>query len=436
MKDISVCEFDWLGSETDSPATAEGFHAVPKEVFDWLEDECRRASDASSPWLKSGHRRGRRLVQVTSFVGVMRAPSGFQIEVLPKVGKAIGGGTAEARKLLIDMLCCLQRFRHIRADNAKLLAARMPLLEIFLSEFLRSVEHVVKRGLRSGYLSRQDNLFALRGKLLIAQHLRSNRYRADRFFTEHDEFRTDRPENRLIHAALRKVLLLSSSQQNQKLGQELRFVFAEVPPSDQPHLDFARVRLERGMGYYADALAWARLILHDLAPVTGVGKNEAPSLLFPMQTVFEAFVAKHLRRQLGHQFAMESQVRNQHLVLHREENWFRLQPDLLVRSVEGGDVLVLDTKWKVLDSARSSGSDKYGLSQSDFYQLYAYGQTYLNGRGDVVLIYPRTDAFGVPLEAFQFLKTDVLRLWVLPFCLETRRLAVPTDAPFARMFAS
>lgn len=436
MNDVSVCEFDWLGVEAGTSVPAEGFHAVPKDVFDWLDDECRRASNARSPWLKSGYRHGRRLVQVTSFVGVIRAPNGFQIEVLPKVGKVIGGGIAEARKMLVDMLCCLQQFRHIRTDNAKLLAARMPLLEIFLSEFLQSVEHVVKRGLRSSYSSRQDNLSALRGKLLIAQHLRLNRHRVDRFFAEHEEFRADRPENRLIHAALRKVLMLSSSQQNQKLGQELRFVFAEVPPSDQPQLDFSRIRLERGMGYYADALAWARLILQDLAPVTGVGKNEAPSLLFPMQDVFEAFVAKHLQRQLGHQFSVETQVRNQHLVVHRQKNWFRLQPDLLIRNAKGDDVLVLDTKWKMLDGARSSGSKKYGLSQSDFYQLYAYGQTYLNGRGDVVLIYPRTDAFNMPLEAFQFLKTDVLRLWVLPFCLQTRKLSVPLEAPFASMLAT
>ena len=365
----------------------------------------------------------------------MQAPNGFQIEVLPRLGKAIVGGAVEARKLLIEMLCCLRQFRHIRADNARLLAERMPLLEVFLSEFLRSVAHVVKRGRRSSYSSRQDNLFALRGKLLIAQHLRANRHRADRFFTEHDEFRADRPENRLIHAALLSVLKLSFSSENQKLGQELRFVFTDVPPSQQPQLDFARVRLERGMDYYADALAWARLILNELAPVTGLGKHEAPSLLFPMQAVFEAFVAKHLKRQFAGGLRVDAQVRKEHLVLHREESWFRLQPDLLVRAGTE-NVLVLDSKWKLLDGARSSGSDKYGLSQSDFYQLHAYGQTYLNGRGDVVLIYPKSDAFSVPLETFEFLKTDVLRLWVLPFCLQTRRLVVPADAPFASMLVA
>ncbi len=133
----------------------------------------------------------------------------------------------------------------------------------------------------------------------MAPHLRHNLCRADRFFTEHDEFSTDRPENRLLHAALRRVLVLSASQANEQLARELQFVFADVPASAQPRIDFQRVRLDRGMGYYVDALAWARLILDEESPLTGTGGHTAPSLLFPMEAVFEAFVAKHLARAAG-----------------------------------------------------------------------------------------------------------------------------------------
>ena len=92
--------------------------------------------------------------------------------------------------LLIEMLRCLGGFRPIQAESAKLAAARMPLLEVFIGEFLRLVENIVKRGLRSDYTLRQDNLFALGGKLLVSQNLNQNLCRADRFFTEHDEFST------------------------------------------------------------------------------------------------------------------------------------------------------------------------------------------------------------------------------------------------------
>ena len=74
-------------------------------------------------------------------------------------------------------------------------------------------------------------------------------------------------------------------------------------------------------------------------------------------------------------------------------------------------------------------------SQSDFYQLQTYGQSYLDGQGDVVLIYPKTAAFDQPLPVFEFPKLDGLRLWVLPFCLKSRQLGFPSGAPFADAFA-
>jgi 5-methylcytosine-specific restriction enzyme subunit McrC len=431
---ITIYEFDALTAAGSDVAGADGLHRIPDKVYGWLEDQClRSAGEGEAAWLRLTQRRGRRVVQVTSFVGVIRGPDGFQIEVLPKVGKAIGGGAHEARQLLIDMLCCLHGFRHVQTDSAKISAARMPLLEVFIAEFLRTVERIVKTGLRSDYSSRQDNLFALRGKLLMAPHLRQNLHRADRFFTEHDEFSVDRPENRLLHAALRQALVLSAFQTNQQLARELQFVFADVPASAQPRIDFQRVRLDRGMGYYADALAWVRLILDEESPLTGTGAHRAPSLLFPMEAVFEAFVAKHLANQLARPLVLKTQARNRHLVRHRQRNWFRLKPDLLVREADN-DTLVLDTKWKLLDSLKASGTDKYGLSQADFYQLWAYGHSYLDGCGDVVLVYPRTKSFNEPLPVFEFPKSDGLRLWVLPFCLASRRLEIPEATSVARAF--
>lgn len=433
MNGITIYEFDALVAEDTDVAEAEGLHVVPANVFGWLELESLRADDGGAAWLRPVRRRGRRAIQVTSFVGVVRAPDGFQIEVLPKVGKAIGGGAVDARRLLLDMLHCLNGFRHIRTDRAKVRATHMPLLEVFIGEFLLSVEHVVKRGLRSDYLSRQGNLFSLRGKLLVASHLRENLCRADRFFTEHDEYVPNRAENRLLHAALRCVLAISASQANQQLARELCFVFAEIPPSVQPDRDFQHVRLDRAMSYYDDALAWARLVLNERSPLTGVGGHHAPSLLFPMEAVFEAFVAKHLADQLTRPLLLKTQARSRHLVRHCGQDWFRLKPDLLVRDA-GRDVFVLDTKWKLLDGSRSNGNDKYGLSQGDFYQLQAYGRSYLDGEGDVALIFPKTDCFDEPLPVFEFSAIVGLRLWVLPFCLKSRRLVVPAEASFAGRF--
>jgi 5-methylcytosine-specific restriction enzyme subunit McrC len=414
MAHTPIYEFDAMVAAAAGVTDGVGLRTVPPQVFAWLEAQALRLAEVGeTPWLRLTQRRGRRAVQVTNFVGVMRAPDGYQIEVLPKVGKAIGGGDVEARQLLIEMLRCLGGFRHIQTDSAKLFATRMPLLEVFIAEFLRAVQHLVKRGLRSDYRAQQDNLFALRGKLQMAAHLRHNLCRRDRFFAEFDEFSPNRPENRLLHAALKRVLAWTAAHAT----------------------DFQQVRLDRGMAHYEGALAWARLILEDESPLTGAGGHHAPSLLFPMEAVFEAFVAKHLARQLEGGFTLRTQARSLSLVRHIDQNWFRLKPDLLVQSSKANR-LVLDTKWKLIDGSQATGSDKYGLDQGDFYQLHAYGQNYLDGQGDVVLIYPKTDALNKALPVFEFPKSPGLRLWVLPFCLRRRELILPAcgslDGYFSR----
>lgn len=425
MSGISIFEYDTLVASDAVPIGDSSVHAVPANVFSWLERRClQNSGQGGTAWLRMTQRRGRRAVQVTSFVGVIPTTHGFNIEVLPKTGKRTDVGSS--RQLLVDMLCCLQAFRHVKAESARLSAARIPLFEVFIGEFLTAVKCVVKKGIRSDYEIRQGNLLALRGRLLVETHLRDNLYRPDRFFTEHEEFSNNRPENRILHAALRRSLLLSSLHHNQQLARELSFVFDGIPISMQLDRDFQRVRLDRGMEYYSAALDWARLLLEDETPLARAGAHNTPSLLFPMEALFEAFVTKHLIKQLMKPHTMHAQSSGRYLVKHQGKSWFRLKPDLLVR--EGRrHIAVMDTKWKLLDAEKSTRGDKYGLSQGDFYQLYAYGQSYLDGNGDVYLIYPKTDAFDRPLPVFDFPKASELRLWVVPFCLLSGQLHLPEE---------
>lgn len=434
MMDKTNYEYDVLASSKPGLREIEGMHSVPGKIFEWLELQALRGAESqdSSVWLRLTQRSGRPVVQVLNYVGVIQAPNGTQIEVLPKIGRK--EEEARVRKLLVDMLRCLGGFRYILTDNASLSATKMPLLEVFIGEFLRSVEHVVKRDLRGDYTVQEDNLLVLRGKLMMSQHLRHNLVRADRFYSQFDEFTTNRPVNRLLHTALKKILLLTRSRENQRLAHELAFVFADVPLSDQPALDFQRIRFDRGMDHYENALAWTRLILNNESPLTGVGQHEAPSLLFPMEKVFEAYVYKHLSRKIAAGYTLKTQASNKYLVNHLERKWFRMKPDLLIRKNDKNH-LVLDTKWKLIDREKDSRSQKYGLSQADFYQLHAYGQSYLNGEGNLALIYPKTNSFDQPLPIFQFLDTNSLRLWVLPFCLKSKTLHIPDEPIFQKLFS-
>jgi len=429
MREITIYEYDTLVAGTP----IVGGKAIPHEAYTWLEDYSLLLTAQEQPnWLKLTKTNGQKGIQVTNFVGTIRCPGGFQIEILPKVGRTTTDNHKSTRQLLVDMLACTQWLKHIRIENAHLSARKRPLLDVFIGEFLRAVGQLVKRGIRSDYVRQQDQLPVLRGKLVTA-HFARNLLRPDQFLVDYDDYCPNRPENRLLRTALGRALAFTNSHTHQALARELYINFSDIPDSSDIPGDLRRIRIDRGMEYYNEALIWARLLLQDLAPDTEFGKLPTPSLLFPMERVFEEFVATYLRRQLVDHARLHTQACSEYLVKHLKNSWFRLKPDLLVRE-NGQNRLLLDTKWKLLDSTKSDGASKYDLASSDFYQMFAYGQNYLHGIGDLVLIYPKTEIFSQPLPVFQFPLASELRLWVLPFCLKTRKLELPDDEKLCRFF--
>ena len=201
-----------------------------------------------------------------------------------------------------------------------------------------------------------------------------------------------------------------------RLAQELSFRLVEIPTSRQVQQDFHAWGQDRLLAHYRPVKPWCELILNQHMPLAVAGEYQGISLLFPMEKLFERFVARWLRSSLATGVDVRTPARSQSLCEHQQKPIFQLEPDILI--ADGGQCWVLDTKWKLLEASKRA--DKYGLSQSDFYQLFAYGHKYLGGTGRMALIYPRTEKFQSPLDAFDF--GGGLSLEVLPFDLDQERL--------------
>ncbi|EAP93674.1 hypothetical protein V12B01_08170 [Vibrio splendidus 12B01] len=421
-KEISLFEFSYLVSES-SDVGREVNHVEPiaHSAFVFLK-QIALGSKEDNKLFRLCKKSGSEALQVRNHAGVIFTPDGTHIEVLPKVGRTSSNPTL-ARKSLLVMLRALKGFSHIQTSSALIHEEKMPLLEVFIGQFINSVLNLVKKGLKSDYVKTVDNLVYQKGKLVSAGQLRNNLVTKHKFYCEYQEYLVDRPANRLLHSALNIVAKLSRSPKHKKQLQELFFIFEEVPLSRDYKSDLSRLRLDRGMSHYHTPIAWATLILNGFSPQTMKGSNQAISLLFPMERVFEDYVAKVLRQQVPDDFVVKSQVKRKSLVEHKQASWFKLQPDLLLE--KGGSVVsVLDTKWKLVDQTKDNGSDKYGLSQSDFYQMFAYGQHYFDDSSDereMFLIYPAHDGFETAIEQsfdFNISGDNKLKLWIVPFVIE------------------
>jgi 5-methylcytosine-specific restriction enzyme subunit McrC len=423
-KTIAIKEYDYLYCEGSTHAIAD--KEVSKIAFEELTQLINESPESDANDLGVIFwQRGQRL-QARHFVGVIQTRDGTQIEILPKID-LIKESEETPQSILIKMLREVGDLPYKRSQTASQQTDNFPLLEMFIRDFLECVDAIVKRGIRSDYIRQEDNLPFMKGKLLINQQIKYNLVRRERFYVEFDSFEPNRAENRLIKSSLQKVLKLAREYSNQRLARELLFMFDDVPLSTDYKQDFQKCSKDRGMLYYQDSLIWCKLILKDESPVPTAGEQTFRSFLFPMPQLFEKYVEIKLRQQLKAGYTLRSQARDKYLCQHNKNNIFQLKPDLLVEG--NNETFVLDTKWKRISTEKPEKN--YDISQSDFYQMFAYGHKYLNGQGKMALIYPQTDKFNKCLEPFYFDEQndnrEKLTLWVIPFDLEQDKLLLEID---------
>jgi 5-methylcytosine-specific restriction enzyme subunit McrC len=386
---VSLSAFNWL-CQTSSSFRASGAALVQVEDRQWL--------------------------RLDNFVGVIETPCGTRIEILPK---HLDGPDAAAasRNLLRRMIGAAMDLPVRQVSDTSLQTFDAPLSEWVIGRFLSALNHLIKRGVRSDYLRVDSAEHFLRGQLDASRQIRQPPGRQHIFQIRHDVFVPDRPENRLLRRALEHVARVAQSPANWRLAQELRSLLHEVPASTNVEADLLAWRDDRLMAHYRPVRPWCELILYRQMPYSLVGEWHGISLLFPMEKLFERFVAAWLRRHLVPGAILRAPAASEFLCRHDGYRMFRLEPDLLIE--HQGRRWVLDTKWKRLDA--TDRANNYQISQADMYQLFAYGMKCLGpDGGDLALIFPRCDRFQQSLPAFDL--GHRLRLWVLPFNLDAEIL--------------
>lgn len=414
MTDIIVVrEFARLTTDTSTIRSLDTA-CISRSAFDWL---CALTSARDANGSSICRIEGRSSLRLGSYVGCLETPCGTRLEILPKhyEGEEC---TAQSRLLLRRMIQIALDLPAREFGEADLHLFDAPMSEWVIGKFLVLLKQLVKRGLRFSYQRVEDEQVFMRGQLNVAKQLRQSPSRRHRFQISHDIFSANLPENRLIKSALEIACKATQDALHWRLGHELRILLHEVPLSENVWSDFNQWRNDRLLTGYQAIKPWCELILRQRVPLALSQNWRGISLLFPMEKLFERYVANCLRRQVSNEASIKLQTRLHYLCGHDDGRMFRLEPDFLV--TYSGSRWILDAKWKRIDGSKRQ--DNYGLHQPDFYQLFAYGHKYLEGQpaGELVLIYPKTASFPKPLPPFDLPRQ--LRLWVLPIDLEGESL--------------
>lgn len=153
--------------------------------------------------------------------------------------------------------------------------------------YLQEVRTLVKHGIKSASVAKEDNLNFYKGKLKVKEQIERNAAHGERFFVRFDEYQVDRAENRLVKATLLKLQNVTGSTENQKEIRQLLSAFEMVEESTNYQKDFSHVVIDRNTKDYDLLMRWSRVFLLNKSFTTFSGGHNARALLFPMEKVFE-----------------------------------------------------------------------------------------------------------------------------------------------------
>ena len=268
--------------------------------------------------------------------------------------------------------------------------------------YISSVERLVKQGLKSDYSAIEENANFLKGKMLFNKQVNANFVHKEKFYITYDLFSENRPENRLIKTALYKLLRISVSDRNKRDIKRLFPFFENVGLSLDIDNDFSSAKKDRGMTSYEDILVWTKVFLKNESFTAFEGSTGALALLFPMEKLFESYVAEKVKKAFAMRgYNVTAQESKYRLLAEvsggSERGMFSLRPDIVVRKSgeesSQEETVIMDTKWKRLEPDRYKN---YGISQADMYQMYAYCKEYKKenpSTRSVYVLYPYSREF-------------------------------------------
>lgn len=331
-------------------------------------------------------------------VGIVAAKDAT-CEILPKVDHDAAGDARTLRHQLIGMLSVAHDLPIADDVTTALDTQNETLLEILIARFAATLAEAIRRGLPRAYVTHEEDIPALRGRLDVTRQFSTLAATPHRLACRFDEFSHDIPINQVIRAAIMRLRTLARSAANQRVLADLAMVYADVSPVEPSRLAWHAITPDRANMRWMALIRLAKLILGNRFQNTVHGRDDGFALLFDMNVLFERYVEKLLdpiARALG--WTPHPQGGGHHC-LHPEDKTdplFATWPDIQLMRC-GETEVIIDTKWKAL--VDRTVDRKMKISQDDIYQLMAYAQLY--ACDSLVLLYPHHAKLASPLP-FRF----------------------------------
>ena len=368
-------------------------YIILKEAYDWLsvgsEDNEITLSEYRDLCLYLKKNIGNKSIvydynkiKFINYVGIIKLKN-LIVEILPKI--SLSNDIIKDREMLMFML---SKCNKLSVDIKELLNSNIlnnSLLDILAKVFSKKLLNELQKGLYREYVSKEEPLSMIKGKILISKSIKENTINKNKMNCKYDEF----TEDNLFNAILKRVIsVILFSIKNDDVKKELNIinnVLNDISDIYIPNNIILNYKLNRMNNRFLECFTLAKLILLNSSMDKSLGKENGFSILFEMNYLYEEYIGVLLKEVFNDtNISINTQEKSRYLLWNtlKERNEIALKPDIVIYK-DNKPKVIIDTKWK---SSSINNIEIY--SQSDIYQMYAYITTYAECE-ECILLYPK-----------------------------------------------
>jgi 5-methylcytosine-specific restriction enzyme subunit McrC len=311
-------------------------------------------------------------VKFSEYVGVLQVGN-LTIEVLPKTDRSKEDVNDQVKKqywhgFLINMLKTAGVIDVKSNGYSSLRLKSNSILKLYFEFFIKEANYLLRTGVVKKYRKTSGNSFSLKGSLVFSKNIQLNITHAERFYVNYTTYDQNNIFNRIIYKTIKLLSQINTSSSLSSDIQNLILNFPEVPDMHVNDLTFEKLIFDRKTESYRKAINIARLILLNYHPDIRKGSNNVLALMFDMNKLWEKYILKLLKREMGDKYQFPDQSPTPFWIPENKGRIMNIKPDIIVKDkTTKKAIVVLDTKWKNLKTNRPDDDD---IKQMLTYNLY------------------------------------------------------------------
>ena len=254
----------------------------------------------------------------------------------------------------------------------------------------------LKQGLYREYVTFNDNLSAMRGKLDINGTIKNQVQNKRVLACEYDELSVDNIYNQIIKCTINYLLKSKTVKKERKdsLKKVLLF-FDEISDIDVSSIRWDRLMYQRNNKNYEMLINLCYFVFNSIIQTTWQGKYQMTTFSDEhMNVLFEKFVLAYYKKHHGDLNVAKSAEIKWNISDDTDNNMIRflpkMQSDIYLKV--GERVLIIDTKYYT--HTLQVQFDKHTIHSNNLYQIFTYVKNEdVDNSGNVsgVLLYAKTD---------------------------------------------